>query len=136
MHKRTGYLSSFGWMVMLILALVVAGCASQSPPATPAAPAAPAAPGAAAPPAGNTVTIRNFAFSPAALSVKPGTTVTWTNQDSAPHTVVSADGDPAPFTSDTLATGASFTFTFTTPGTYTYHCSIHPSMTGTIVVQG
>lgn len=118
---------------LLMLAFLSAGCSSTAPsaPAQPSAAPAPAPSGS-----GAAVTIQNFAFSPATLTVKPGTTVTWTNQDSASHTVVSADGAPAAFQSGTLATGSTYQFTFATAGTYPYHCSIHPSMTGTIVVQG
>jgi plastocyanin len=83
----------------------------------------------------NLVTIKNFAFSPAILTIKTGTTVTWTNQDGAPHQVASDPGTPVAFSSDSLANGASFQFTFTQPGTYAYYCTIHPSMKGTIIVQ-
>lgn len=82
----------------------------------------------------NAVTIDNFAFGPAAITVAAGTKVTWTNRDDEPHTVVSAD-QPRPFKSGALDTGDSFSFTFDKPGTYRYFCSIHPHMTGTIVVQ-
>jgi plastocyanin len=91
-----------------------------------------AAPAAAAAP--NTVTIDNFAFGPATVTVAVGTKVTWTNRDDEPHTVVSAD-DPRAFKSGALDTGDSFTFTFDKPGTYKYFCSIHPHMTGTVVVK-
>jgi hypothetical protein len=76
-----------------------------------------------------------FAFDPPALTVKTGTAVTWVNNDSPPHALASDAGSPVAFSSDPLATGASYTFTFTQTGTYRYHCSIHPSMTGTIIVQ-
>ena len=78
------------------------------------------------------VTIDNFTFNPQVVTVKAGTTVTWTNQDDIPHTVA---GPPA-FRSKALDTEQSYTFTFTTPGTYKYFCSLHPHMTGTIVVEG
>jgi plastocyanin len=84
---------------------------------------------------GNTIAIKNFAFNPSSLTVKTGTVVTWLNQDGVPHIIVSDTGSPAAFSSDSLSSGASYTFTFTQPGTYTYHCSIHPSMKGTIIVQ-
>ncbi len=80
------------------------------------------------------VTIDNFAFGPAAITVAPGTKVTWTNRDDEPHTVVSAD-DPRAFKSGALDTGDNFSFTFDKPGTYRYFCSIHPHMTGTVVVK-
>lgn len=79
------------------------------------------------------VTIQNFAFSPASLTVKKGTTVTWTNKDSAGHTVQETDGQSGPM-SGTLSNGQSYNFTFNTAGTFHYHCTIHPSMTGTVTV--
>ncbi|MFF4836605.1 cupredoxin family copper-binding protein [Streptomyces sp. NPDC001315] len=87
----------------------------------------------AAPVTGNAVAIRNFAFSPATLKVKAGTTVTWTNQDSDAHTVTSA-GSGGPLHSAALATHATFSYTFTKPGTYAYLCTIHPFMTATVEV--
>jgi plastocyanin len=82
----------------------------------------------------NTVTINNFAFSPAILEVAPGAKVTWTNADEEPHTVMSADAG-ATFKSAALDTKDQFSFTFDKPGTYKYFCSIHPHMAGTIVVK-
>ena len=76
------------------------------------------------------VTIQNFSFSPAILSVKAGDTVTWTNQDPMQHTVT-GNG----FQSKPLSNGQTYSFTFNTAGTFDYHCSIHPSMTGRITVQ-
>ena len=78
------------------------------------------------------VKIGNFTFGPQELKVKAGTTVTWTNEDDIPHTVVSSG---KMFKSKTLDTSDAFTFTFTTPGDYAYFCSLHPHMTGTIVVE-
>jgi plastocyanin len=78
------------------------------------------------------VKIDNFSFSPTALTVKAGTQITWTNGDDIPHTVVS--NGPA-FKSKVLGTGEKFTFTASKPGTYSYSCSIHPNMTGKVVVQ-
>ena len=112
----------------MILACMAAGCSSYQIPSATAAP--PASTGE-----GNTIAIKNFAFDPSTLTVKAGMVVTWVNQDGAPHTIVSDTGSPAAFSSDSLSTGTSYTFTFTRPGTYTYHCSIHPSMKGTIMVQ-
>lgn len=85
------------------------------------------------PTATNAVTIANFAFSPADISVKAGTKVTWTNNDSTAHTVDETDGQTGP-ASGMLNPGASYSFTFDKPGTYHYHCSIHPEMTGTVTV--
>ena len=93
-----------------------------------------AAPAATAAVTANTVTIDNFAFGPAAITVAVGTKVTWTNRDDEPHTVTSAD-DPKLFKSAALDTDDSFSFTFDKPGTYSYFCSIHPRMTGTVVVK-
>lgn len=88
----------------------------------------------AAPAAGDTVvTIKGFAFSPAALVVKAGATVTWTNQDTDAHTVTS-QGSGGPLTSAALSTGQSYSYRFTTPGTYAYLCTIHPFMTATVTV--
>jgi plastocyanin len=80
------------------------------------------------------VKIDNFSFGPAALTVPVGTTVTWTNRDDIPHTVVSTD-DPKVFKSKVLDTDEKFSFTFSKAGTYPYFCSIHPKMTGKVVVQ-
>jgi plastocyanin len=77
------------------------------------------------------VKIGNFTFGPQDLKVKAGTTVTWTNEDDIPHTIVSANN----FRSKPLDSDDRFSFTFTTPGTYKYFCSLHPHMTGTIVVE-
>jgi len=81
----------------------------------------------------NKVEIDNFAFSPARVTVKAGTTVAWLNADDTPHTVASSS---KLFKSKALDTDDSFSFTFTTPGMYEYFCSLHPYMTGTVVVEG
>jgi len=77
------------------------------------------------------VGIDNFTFTPQVVTVKAGDTVVWTNNDDIPHTVA----DPPKFRSKALDTGDSFSFTFTTPGAYDYFCSLHPHMTGRIVVE-
>src|SRR5262245_8751235 len=74
--------------------------------------------------------IDNFSFSPATLTVPVGTSVTWTNRDDIPHTVVSDDKS---IKSKTLDTDEKFTFTFSKPGTYSYFCSLHPKMKGAVV---
>jgi plastocyanin len=79
----------------------------------------------------NQVNIANFSFAPGTVMVKPGTTVTWTQQDKDQHTVTADDGS---FGSSPLTTGQTFTHTFGTLGTYHYHCAIHPFMHGTVVV--
>jgi plastocyanin len=104
----------------LLIVLTLAVLASALPPPTPAEQPA------------SIVMARDFMFAPTALTVKAGSTVTWTNQDQEPHTVVSVDGL---FRSGALDTNDSFSFKFERAGTYRYACSIHPQMIGTIVVQ-
>jgi plastocyanin len=77
------------------------------------------------------VKIQNFVFDPRPLTVPAGTTVTWTNEDDIPHTVTTEDRR---IKSPVLDTGDKFSFTFDKPGSYTYFCSLHPHMTGTVVV--
>lgn len=79
------------------------------------------------------VKIDNFSFGPANLTVPVGATVTWINQDDVPHTVVSTDGKD--IKSPVLDTDQKFTHTFAQAGTYAYYCSIHPKMTGKVIVQ-
>ncbi|MGD0304859.1 MAG: cupredoxin family copper-binding protein [Candidatus Acidiferrales bacterium] len=83
-------------------------------------------------PAAVEVKIDNFSFAPVEISVSAGTTVTWTNRDDIPHTVVSTD---KVFKSKVLDTDDKYSYTFTKPGTYPYFCSVHPKMTGTVVVK-
>ena len=138
---------------MVAVALTACGGASHAAPAapTPSAPAIPATEtaahdmpmGAAAAPAPadaatatpvatNAITIDNFAFAPMAITVKAGTTVTWTNHDEEPHSVVSSD---EPMRSPTLAgPNNTVTHTFTKPGRYNFNCGIHPFMHGTVEV--
>ena len=94
--------------------------------------AATALPAASAHAAETEVKIDNFAFAPQRVVVKAGTTVTWINDDDIPHTVASST---KLFKSNALDTKDKFSFTFTTPGAYEYFCSLHPHMTGTIVVE-
>ncbi len=84
-------------------------------------------------PAAAAVSIDNFTFSPPSLTVKAGTTVTWTNRDDIPHGIASSNNAFA--RSKAMDTDDSYSFTFTTPGTYQYFCYVHPHMVGTIVVQ-
>ncbi len=90
-------------------------------------------PANAAPVPGNAVTIQNFAYQPANLQVKVGATVTWTNQDTAPHTVTFRDS--ALTGSALLPKGQSFTYTFTKAGTVSYYCQVHPYMTAQVTVS-
>jgi plastocyanin len=107
-------------LALTTLAAIAIGAAAAAPAPAPAAP-------------GATVKIGNFSFGPTALTVSPGTTVTWVNGDDTPHTVVAAD--TRTFRSKPLDTDERFSFTFNQPGTYAYFCSLHPHMTGKIIVQ-
>jgi plastocyanin len=78
------------------------------------------------------VKIDNFSFTPPTITIPAGTTVKWTNRDDIPHTVVN---DDQKFQSKALDTDESYSYTFTKPGTYPYFCSIHPKMTGKVIVQ-
>ena len=87
---------------------------------------------ASAPPAkSSAITIDNFSFSPAVLNVTAGTTVTWTNHDDIPHTVVDSAHK---IKSKALDTDDTFSYTFTEPGTYEYFCGMHPRMVGKVIV--
>jgi plastocyanin len=121
----------------LAACVALAGCSASRPAASSSA-SMPPMPSAsvtapAAPVSGNQVSIDGFAFVPATLTVKAGTTVTWTNRDEEPHTVASSDGS---FHSPGMGTGATFTHTFSAAGTFDYVCSIHPMMHGSVVVTG
>lgn len=84
-------------------------------------------------PAGkNAVTIQNFAFSPASITIKAGDSITWTNEDSVGH---SATADDASWDTGVLSQGQSKSVTFAKAGTYTYHCSVHPNMKATVIVK-
>ncbi|MFG1423037.1 cupredoxin domain-containing protein [Roseixanthobacter liquoris] len=89
-------------------------------------------PAEAAPEGGVIVKIDNFTFSPAQITVTPGTTVTWINNDDIPHTVVETK---KAFRSKTLDTEEKFSFTFNTAGDFAYFCSLHPHMTGKVIVK-
>jgi plastocyanin len=81
----------------------------------------------------NTVSIEGFAFNPGNITVKKGTTVTWTNNDSIAHTVTESDDKNGP-DSDTLQPGKTYEFTYAQTGTFQYKCTLHPDMTGTVTV--
>jgi plastocyanin len=100
------------------------GVTTTQAPATTQAPSAPAA---------AKVLIQGFSFKPSSITVGVGSTVTWENQDSAPHTVASDSGGE--LASGTLSNGGTYAHTFNAPGTYPYHCGIHRSMKGTVTVQ-
>jgi plastocyanin len=141
-------------VLLAVSVLLLAGCSASRPNAQPSitfgsnASGTPGMPGMSgmpsmtgAPPgtatgspaavAGDQVSIDNFAFAPATLTVKAGSTVTWTNHDEEPHTVAATDGS---FHSPGMGTGATFSHTFPTAGKFDYVCSIHPMMHGTVVV--
>lgn len=107
---------------------VVAGVLLAAAPALPNPQAS-----ATTSPAGSLqATIDSFAFGPKELTVKAGSTVAWTNKDDTPHTVTSDDGA---FASPAMDTDQSFQFTFQKAGRFPYHCKLHPTMTGVVVVQ-
>jgi plastocyanin len=88
--------------------------------------------GGAGGPGANEVFIQGMAFSPSSITVSAGTTVTWTNKDAIAHTVTSLTNL---FNSGNLNSGGTFSYTFATAGSYSYYCSIHPTMTATVTVQ-
>ncbi len=149
MQKTYAFFTTKVWLCLLaaglLLFLTACGGSTTTTTSTPAPTAAPTNTPTTAPtntpttaststPAstGNSVTIMNFAFSPATLTVKTGTKVTWTNNDTVTHTVTA---DQGAFDSGNISPGSTFSFTFTKAGTYSYHCNIHHSMTATITVQ-
>jgi plastocyanin len=115
--------------LVVLLALALVACAAPLATATPTMGATSGAtPTAAA--AGDQVSISGFAFDPGTLNVAVGTTVTWTNNDAAAHTVVFAD-----FQSGSMAKGDTYQHKFDTAGTYAYVCGVHASMKGTVIVK-
>jgi plastocyanin len=112
------------WMISLLAAVMVATLLFSA--------GSPYSSAKAGQPASAEVKVDNFSFGPTTLNVAVGTTVTWTNRDDIPHTVVSTE---KAFKSKVLDTDEKFSFTFTKAGTYPYFCSIHPKMTGSVVVQ-
>ena len=80
------------------------------------------------------IVIGNFTFEPSTLTVAPGTVLTWRNEDDAPHTVIGTDPE-SPIKSQPLDTGDRYSVTLTKPGAYRYFCSLHPHMTGTVIVD-
>jgi plastocyanin len=120
MKKSTIF--SIGLILVAVLLLGLTGCRSSKTVSSTVASST----------SGNSVSIANFTFTPGTLTVPAGTTVTWTNNDSATHRVAS---DTGVFNSGDLPQNASFTFTFNNTGTFPYHCSIHTYMHGTIIVK-
>jgi plastocyanin len=118
-------------LAILVGIAVVVGIGSLPPTAAASTLGAGSMSGQDAPVASAAVTIQNFAFSPAIVTIKTGTTVIWTNRDQDSHTVSAMSGA---FHSPTLNTGQSYQYTFTRPGRFDYLCTIHPFMTATVVV--
>ena len=119
MNRRIKALALIG-----LVSLLLAACGGAPTATQPAS-----QPGAAA--SADAVTIQGFAFDPATLTVKVGTTVTWTNKDGRTHTITSNDGL---WDSGRVSDGATYVRVFDTAGSFSYHCTIHSSMKGTIVV--
>lgn len=132
--KRTSHAVAAGTLLSATLFLAGCGGSDATSSASSATPAAGSTSTASNTPAatGTTVAINNFVFSPDPITVAVGSTDTWTNDQDVAHTVTADDGS---FDSGNLATGDTFEHTFDAAGTFTYHCSIHPNMTGTVIVQ-
>jgi len=105
------------FLAILLTILAVACAPKQAPPSVSQS--------------NNTVEIKNFAFNPPAITIKKGQTITWTNNDSASHTITSTGN----FDSGVIAPGGQWSFTFNQTGTFDYICTIHPTMKGTVVVS-
>jgi plastocyanin len=118
MSRKNMWIAGLAMPVMIAMSLIFAGARSVAANDQPSA--------------ANAVKIDNFVFGPQVITVPAGTTVTWTNSDDIPHTAVSTDGV---FKSKVMDTDEKFSYTFTKPGTYPYYCTIHPRMTGKVVVQ-
>jgi plastocyanin len=119
MLGKNVWIASFVAAVMIAVVLLLAGSPIVTAADQPSAASA-------------DVKIDNFSFGPQTITVPVGATVTWTNHDDIPHTSVSTDGV---FKSKVMDTDDKFAYTFTKPGTYPYYCTIHPKMTGQIVVK-
>jgi plastocyanin len=119
MTRKNVWLAGLAMPVVMVMVLLFAGSTSVAANDQPST-------------ANAEVKIDNFSFGPETLTVAAGTTVTWTNRDDIPHTVVSTDGV---FKSKVRDTDEKFSYTFAKAGTYPYYCSVHPKMTGKIVVQ-
>ncbi len=119
MTKNDVWVAGLATPVMIAILLLLAGSAIVTANDQPSA-------------ANAEVKIDNFSFGPETLTVPVGTTVTWINRDDIPHTVVSSDGV---FRSKVRDTDEKFSYTFDKAGTYPYYCSVHPKMTGKVVVQ-
>ena len=119
MKDKNVWVASFAAVVMIAIVVLFAGSPRVTANDQPSS-------------ANAEVKIDNFSFGPQTLTVPVGATVTWTNRDDIPHTVVSTDGV---FKSKVQDTDEKFSYTFTKAGTYPYFCSIHPKMTGQVMVK-
>jgi plastocyanin len=130
MPDRPGWLPALLSLLILASLTLLSGCTAGTVPQSPATvtqiPAALSG--------GGEVQIHNFGFSPETAKIKAGSSVTWVNMDRATHSIISDDEDPAPFATAPLINGAAQPIVLTEPGTYTYHCQIHPSMKGMVIV--
>jgi len=108
---------------LLLIALLYGGCKEEASTAPPSDP--------------NAVSIQSNSFNPGNRTVASGTTIKWTNNDSVPHTVTSGSpgNETGVFDSGNIAPGATYEFTFTQAGTFSYFCKVHPSMTAQVIVQ-
>jgi amicyanin len=135
--KKSMIIISLLCAFILMTSVFIAGCyrvrpSAETTPAVPENPSEAVSPSSSASGQIHDVAISGFAFSPAELSIKAGDTVTWTNEDSAPHTIISDSGNE--IGSETLSNGQTYSHTFNTAGTFDYHCSIHKSMKAKIIV--
>lgn len=123
MKQNSLRIIGIGAIVVIVLGIIVIAVAKKPASSNPATATATAT---------NAVTLSNFSFGPMVITVKAGTVVTWTNQDSVHHSVTidSGDGPSSPL----FGQGETYTYTFAKAGTYTYHCMPHPYMHGTVVV--
>ena len=128
-------MSAFRFTILAGILVLLTACGSSSTPATPTTPTTTSNPATGS----NTVSIPAGAqnlgtagYAPNPITVAVGSTVTWTNTDSTAHT---ASSDTGVFNSGTIPPGGSANFTFSTAGTYPYHCNFHPGMVGSVVVQ-
>ena len=131
-HPATTMRRPAGSLFLLAaVAIIATACSSTGSSAYGAPASTAAATTTTAATAANAATVRDFSFQPGVLKAKPGAKVTWINRDAVAHTVTADNGS---FASGNLQPGGSFSFTFTRPGTYAYHCSIHPALHGSVVV--
>jgi len=137
-------------LCVVVVAVIAAGCTQPSPPQSPqitltVSPTVPVqtlitpvpTPISQASVSENTITIKNFAFTPRTLTVKTGSIVRWENQDSSLHRIIFIDKDGQDISGDysVLSSTQSWSKKFDQPGTYPYYCKIHPEMTGTVIVE-